>query len=207
MSFDPTLPADSTKATAAAMRGQLNGLKGLIDAVPAGPQGPQGGDGVQGPAGTNGAPGAPGTPGAPGEQGPQGIQGDPGPQGPPFASAVVDGVNTLDPGEPASVTAELIGDDVHFTFGIPRGADGAEGPQGIQGEVGPEGPQGEAGPQGPEGPPGEVSAQQLADAIAGTAMDPAGIGPFDGGFSDPPTQGEVQAFADYVEALRVALVR
>ena len=201
MPFDPTLPADSTKATAAAMRGQLNGLKNLIDDVPAGPPGPSGppgNDGVQGPAGTNGAPGAPGE---------QGIPGDPGPQGPPFASAVVDGVNTLDPGEPASVTAELIGDDVHFTFGIPRGADGAEGPQGVQGEVGPEGPQGEAGPQGPEGPPGEVSAQQLADAIAGTAMNPAGIGPFDGGFSDPPTQGEVQAFADYVEALRVALVR
>ena len=34
--FDPTLPADHTKATAAQMRGQLTGLKALIDALAAG---------------------------------------------------------------------------------------------------------------------------------------------------------------------------
>jgi len=33
------------------------------------------------------------------------------------------------------------------------------------------------------------------------------VGPSAGSFSDPPTQGEVQAFAAYVETLRAALVR
>ena len=72
---------------------------------------------------------------------------------------------------------------MHFGFGIPRGADGEQGP------------------------PGDVSTQQLNDAIAGTAQNPSGIGPFTGGFSDPPTQAEMQDFAAYVESLRAALVR
>ena len=49
--------------------------------------------------------------------------------------------------------------------------------------------------------------QQLIDAIATTALNPNGIGPFGGGFSDPPTLTELVAFAGYVETLRVALVR
>ena len=48
----------------------------------------------------------------------------------------------------------------------------------------------------------------LSDAaIAGTALNPSGIGPFGGGFSDPPTQAEMDAFAAYVESIRAALVR
>ena len=68
-------------------------------------------------------------------------------------------------------------------------------------------PQREVGPQGPAGPPGEVTVQQLDDAIAGTARNSDGVGPYGGSFSDPPTQAELQAFAAYVETLRVALVR
>jgi hypothetical protein len=34
-----------------------------------------------------------------------------------------------------------------------------------------------------------------------------GFAPYSGGFSDPPTQGEMEAFAGYVEAMRVALSR
>jgi hypothetical protein len=41
-------------------------------------------------------------------------------QGPPFAQAVVDGVNTLEPWESASVDVTFDGSNVHFTFGIPR---------------------------------------------------------------------------------------
>ena len=95
----------------------------------------------------------------------------------------------------------------------PSGADGAPGPQGPQGDPGVQGPQGNDGSQGPEGPqgqqgpPGEVTAQQLADAVAGTARNPNMIGPFGGGFSDPPTQAEMQAFAAYVETLRASLLR
>jgi hypothetical protein len=52
-----------------------------------------------------------------------------------------------------------------------------------------------------------VSTQQLDDAIGTTALNPSGIGPFTGGFSDPPTQAEMQDFAAYVETLRLALLR
>jgi len=124
-----------------------------------------------------------------------------GPQGPPFASAVVDAVNTLNPGDSATVDASFDGTNVHLTFGLPRGNDGNQGPQGADG---PQGPQGNDGPQGPVG---EVSNAALATAIAGTAQNPTGITPFTGTFSDPPTQGEMQAFAAYVESLRAALVR
>ncbi len=40
-----------------------------------------------------------------------------------------------------------------------------------------------------------------------TATDPAGIAPYAGSFSDPPTQAEMQSFAAYVESLRAALER
>jgi len=109
--------------------------------------------------------------------------GEPGPQGPPFAQAVVDGVNTLDPGTPANVTVSFDGSDVRFTFDIPRGYSGEPGP------------------------PGEVTLGQLEGAIAGTAQNPGGVGPFTGGFSDPPTQQEIYDFAAWVESLRSALVR
>ena len=86
----------------------------------------------------------------------------------------------------------------------PQGDPGPEGPQGVQGEPG---PQGEVGPEGPQGEPGEVTLAQLDGAIGGTALNPSGLGPYAGTFSDPPTQGEMQDFAGYVEVLRVGLVR
>jgi len=115
-----------------------------------------------------------------GQEGPQGPTGGDGPPGPPFANAVVDGVTTLPPGDNATVDVSFDGTDVHFSFGIPQGAEGA---------------------------PGEVSTQQLDGAIATTALNPGGIGPFTGGFSDPPTQAEMEAFAAWSESLRAALVR
>ncbi len=69
------------------------------------------------------------------------------------------------------------------------------------------GPDGPAGPDGPQGPPGDVSLAQLEAAIAGTAQNPSAVGPYTGSFSDPPTQGEMEDFASYVEELRVGLVR
>lgn len=195
MPFNPTLPLDGSLMEAPEMRSQFNGLKTLIDNVPAGPPGPQGEQGPQGPQGEQGGNGSQGEPGAQGPEGavgPQGGQGEPGIQGPPFATAVVDGVNTLPPGDPATVSATFDGANVHFTFGIPRGDTGEEGEQGIEGS---------------QGPQGEVSTLQLNDAIATTARNPASVGPFGGVFSDPPTQAELQAFAAYVETLRVPLVR
>ena len=57
--------------------------------------------------------------------GPPGPAGGVGPQGPPFASAVVDGVATLPPGDDATASAFFDGANVHLSFGIPRGADAA----------------------------------------------------------------------------------
>ena len=65
----------------------------------------------------------------------QGQTGPDGPVGPPFASALVDAVNTLNPGEPATVDLIFDGTNVRFTFGIPRGSDGATGATGQNGEV------------------------------------------------------------------------
>ena len=108
------------------------------------------------------------------------IPGNPGMQGPPFAQAIVDAVTTLAPGQPATVGVSFDGTNVHLTFGIPAGADGA---------------------------PGEVTNAALATAISTTAQNPSGIAPFAGSFSDPPTQAEMQAFAAHVETLRAAMVR
>jgi hypothetical protein len=144
--FDPNLPLPNANITSAVLRGQFNGLKALIDALPGVtaavvdgvttlPPGsaaavnvalngntlhfgfdlPQGNDGAQGPQGNDGSQGPPGNDGA---------------QGPPFAQAVVDSVTTLDPGNPASVGVSFDGSNVRFTFGIPRGSDGATGQPG-----------------------------------------------------------------------------
>jgi hypothetical protein len=72
------------------------------------------------------------------------------------------------------------GMNVHFTFGIPAGADGA---------------------------PGEVTSAAPDAAIATTAQNPSSIGPYTGTFSDPVAQSEMLNYAAYVETLRVTLVR
>ena len=66
-----------------------------------------------------------------------------------ITAAQVDGVNTLPPGNPASVSLSVIGNTLHFTFDIP------------QGEV---------------GPMGEVSQAQLDSAIAGTSNNTNNVG-------------------------------
>jgi len=50
-------------------------------------------------------------------------------------AAQVDTVNTLPPGFNATVDVSVSGDTLHFTFGIPQGNDGQQGPQGAPGEV------------------------------------------------------------------------
>jgi hypothetical protein len=133
------------------------------------------------------------------------------------SDAEVDGVTTLDPGQPASASAGVVGQTLHFTFAIPRGEPGPEGntgPQGPQGDIGPTGfdgpmgpqgpmgPDGAAGSPGPEGPPGpagpmgEVSQAVLDAAIAGTSGNSNGVALLNLFVSDPPTQGEMQAVAN-----------
>ena len=53
-------------------------------------------------------------------------------------SVVIDSVTTLPPGSLAAVSASVVGTQLHFSFELPQGQDGApgqEGPQGIPGEV------------------------------------------------------------------------
>jgi collagen type I alpha len=114
--------------------------------IPRGSDGMNGSDGAQGPAGNDGSEGA------------QGQPGNDGPQGPPFAQAVVDAVNTLDPGQSAAVGVSFDGTNVRFTFGIPRGNDGA---------------------------PGEVSQAQLDSAISGTSSNTNSVSTLDSPFADP----------------------
>jgi hypothetical protein len=52
-----------------------------------------------------------------------------------------------------------------------------------------------------------VSEAKRTRAIATTAVNPAGVAPWKGTLSEPPTQGAMNDFAADVEALRAALAR
>ena len=116
---------------------------------------PRGNDGSQGPPGNNGSDGGPGA------------------QGPPFAQAVVDGVTTLNPGDPATVGVSFDGTNVRFTFGLPRGNDGSHGGNGSDGA---------------QGPPGEISLAQLnsglQNTLSQTSANTNGVSTLDTGFAD-----------------------
>lgn len=62
-------------------------------------------------------------------------------------AAVVDGVTTLPPGDPATVSLSVTGNTLHFTFSIPQGDSGPQGQQ------------------GPQGVPGEVTQSDLDNAV------------------------------------------
>ena len=79
-----------------------------------------------------------------GIEGPQGMTGATGATGPAFTSFVVDKVNTLPPGQPATVQTVFDGTSVRFTFGIPQGPQGFQGNNGFDGQTGAQGPQGPA---------------------------------------------------------------
>lgn len=212
--YDPSLPAPGSPLDSAVMRSQLTGLKDLIDAiltitaaqvdsVSTGNPGDPASVGLavigntlhftfslpRGEAGPTGAQGDPGLPGM------NGTNGAPGPQGPPFAAALIDGVNTLNPGDSATVTVVFDGANVRFTFGIPRGSDGAPGANGTDGAP------------GAPGPAGEVTNAALASAISGTSNNSNAVATLGLAISDPPTQGEVQQVVNKIDELINALRR
>ncbi len=59
-----------------------------------------------------------------------------------ITTAQVNGVSTVNPGDPASVGLTVNGGTLHFTFSIPRGQEGVAGQAGQDGGPGPVGPQG-----------------------------------------------------------------
>jgi hypothetical protein len=131
-----------------------------------------------------------GNDGPQGEQGPVGQTGSDGPIGPPFANAIVDSVNTLNAGEPATVGLIFDGSNVRFTFGIPRGADGATGATGQNGEV------------------TQVDLNNaLQNTLNQTSNNSNSVSTLDNPFTnDPPTTADLevmrQAYNDLVLALR-----
>ena len=143
----------------------------------------------QGAAGSEGPSGSDGPPGNDGEQGPQGTDGSDGAPGPPFAAAVVDSVNTLDPWENATVDASFDGSNVHFTFGLPRGYNGTDGAD------------------GGDGAPGEVSQQALDDAINGTSANTNGVTTLGIGADADYNQIQIQELINKVDELINALRR
>jgi len=203
MAFDPTLPANNSPKSSAEMRSQLNGLKALIDAIvsinaaqidsvttvnPGDPATasvavvgstlgfsfslPRGQEGVAGQAGQDGGPGAVG------------------PQGPPFANAVVDAVNTLPAGSPATVSVSFDGTLVHFTLNLPAGQNGANG---VDGAI---------------GPPGEVTNAALAMSISGTSSNSNAVPTLDTAFAnDPPTLADMEIVRAKMNELITALRR
>ena len=104
-------------------------------------------------------------------------------------AAQVDGVTTLPAGDPATVSVSVTGSTLHFTFSIPQGYSGAEGPQGV---------------------PGEVTLADLNNAMLNVNQSSAnsnGVGTLAIGISNPPTQGEVQQIANKLDELINALRR
>ncbi len=141
---------------------------------------PRGNDGAMGLSGQDGSPGGTGQTGS---------------QGPPFANAIMDAVTTLNPGDAAQGAVSFDGSNVHFSFGIPRGADGTNGTNGTDGS------------NGTNGAPGEVTTAQLASAIIGTSSNTNAVPTMSLVVSDPPTQAEMQAISNKLDELLLALRR
>ena len=104
--------------------------------------------------------------------------------------------NTLAPGSDASVGVSFDGTNVHFTYGVPRGADGANGADGTNGT------------NGADGAPGEVTNAGLAAAIVGTSANTNAVATLDTPFSnDPPTLADIEVLRQAFNALVLALRR
>ncbi len=101
-------------------------------------------------------------------------------QGSAFAQAMVNGVNTLDPGQPATVGVSFDGSNVRFTFGIPRGNDGSNRSDGSQ------------------GPAGEISQAQLDSAISGTSANTDNMRTLDTAFADPEMEAMRQKLNEMI---------
>ena len=124
-----------------------------------------------------------------------------------ITAAQVDGVSTVEPSDPAVVTLSVADGTLHFSFALPRGTSGSDG---IAGSNGSDGAPGQPGPQGEQGPPGEsgqVTLQQLDDAIGGTSANSNNVATLGMTVSDPPTQSEVQDIANKLDELILVLRR
>ena len=103
---------------------------------------------------------------------------------PSCSQAIIDAVNTLNPGDNATVSVSFDGSNVHFIFGIPRGNDGNAGA------------------------PGEVTDAQLASAISGTSNNTNAVATLDTPCTnDPPTLADMETMRAKVNELIVTARR
>jgi hypothetical protein len=114
-----------------------------------------------------------------------------------LTAAQVDGVTTLDPGNPANAAVSVVGNTLHLTFGIPRGYDGAQGANGADGAP---------GAQGPQGLPGEVSQTDLnnglLNTLSQTSANTNAVATLDNPFADPDVEILRQKVNELINALR-----
>ena len=110
-------------------------------------------------------------------------------------AAQIDSVTTGNPGDPASVSVNVIGSTLGFSFSLPRGQEGVAGQAGSNGS------------DGGQGPMGEVSNAALAGAINGTSSNSNAVTTMGLVVSDPPTQAEMQSLANKMDELILALRR
>jgi hypothetical protein len=114
-----------------------------------------------------------------------------------LTAAQVDGVTTLDPGNPANAAVSVVGNTLHLTFGIPRGYDGAQGANGADGAP---------GAQGPQGLPGEVSQTDLNNGLLNTLNQTSNntnaLATLDNPFADPDVEILRQKVNELINALR-----
>lgn len=125
-------------------------------------------------------------------QGAEGATGAQGLPGPPFASAVVDAVTTVNPGDPAAVAVSFDGATVHFSFAIPQGNAGG---QGVQGET------------GIQGPPGEVTLADLNNAMQATLNQSSNVSNAVPTFDSPLAHPDMEALRQKLNELILALRR
>jgi hypothetical protein len=114
-----------------------------------------------------------------------------------LTAAQVDGVTTLDPGNPANAAVSVVGNTLHLTFGIPRGYDGAQGANGADGAP---------GAQGPQGLPGEVSQTDLnnglLNTLSQTSANTNAVATLDNPFADPDVEILRQKVNELINMLR-----
>ena len=149
-----------------------------------------------------------------------------------LTAAQVDGVSTLNPGDPATVTLTVNAGSLNFLFGIPRGQEGVAGQDGAPGapfanvvvDSVTTLPPGSLAtvtvsfdgslvhlsygiPAGEPGVNGEVTNAQLTSAIATTALNPSAVAPLNIAFSNPPTDAELNTVQAKINELIAALFR
>ena len=116
------------------------------------------------------------------------------PTGAGITGAVVESVSTLPPGNPATVTVQLVGAELRFTFALPEGA------------VGPAGQTGNDGQQGATGPPGEVTQTDLNNGLLNTLTQTSAnsnaVDALANAFSDPDAEALRLKVNELILALR-----